>query len=145
MVYTFIMVTYFRVEMNLLYKMYKQHRYEFQIHIKRMSLLFFFTVFSNYLFLSTMIYFLYFGMCLTDADKDEGAAWIDFEDPKGVCAYVFSGLVDMTEKSTSSIPLSLIVFDFVILMPIIVFMIFDKPHDCFVCLGKDPDRTYSIF
>ena len=32
-----------------------------------------------------------------------------------------------------------------ILLPIIVFFAFNDPHDCFVCLGKDPDRKYSRF
>ena len=25
-----------------------------------------------------------------------------------------------------------------------VFFIFESPHDCFTCIGKDPDRKYSI-
>ena len=25
-----------------------------------------------------------------------------------------------------------------------VFFIFERPHDCFICFGKDPDRKYSI-
>ena len=35
--------------------------------------------------------------------------------------------------------------DLVILLPVVVFLAFDKPHDCYRCLGKDPDRVYSIF
>ena len=31
------------------------------------------------------------------------------------------------------------------LLPIITFLLFDNPHDCFICLGKDPDRIYSSF
>ena len=30
------------------------------------------------------------------------------------------------------------------LVPIWAFFILDKPHDCFRCLGKDPDRIFSI-
>ena len=31
------------------------------------------------------------------------------------------------------------------LFPFGVFLVFNKPHDCFKCLGKDPRRRYSIF
>ena len=30
-------------------------------------------------------------------------------------------------------------------LPVIwAFFLLDKPHDCFRCLGKDPDRIFSI-
>ena len=29
-------------------------------------------------------------------------------------------------------------------MPAIVFLVLNKPHDCFRCFGKDPDRVFSI-
>jgi len=29
------------------------------------------------------------------------------------------------------------------LIPFLVFYFLDHPHDCFRCLGKDPDRIYS--
>ena len=35
--------------------------------------------------------------------------------------------------------------DMLLLLPVLVFFIFDDPHDCFTCLGKDPDRIYSSF
>ena len=31
------------------------------------------------------------------------------------------------------------------LLPFVIFFLLDRPHDCFVCLGKDPDRIYSVF
>ena len=31
------------------------------------------------------------------------------------------------------------------LLPVIAFFIFNTPHDCYTCLGKDPDRNYSIY
>ena len=31
------------------------------------------------------------------------------------------------------------------LLPIIAFLLCNKPHDCYTCLGKDPDRNYSIY
>ena len=34
---------------------------------------------------------------------------------------------------------------FLFLIPFFIFLAFNKPHDCFKCLGKDPERRYSIF
>ena len=33
----------------------------------------------------------------------------------------------------------------IILLPIIIFFLLNEPHDCFVCLGKNPDHIYSIY
>ena len=33
---------------------------------------------------------------------------------------------------------------FFYLFPIWAFFLFNDPHDCFRCLGKDPDRIFSI-
>ena len=35
--------------------------------------------------------------------------------------------------------------DLAILFPSLTFFAFNQPHDCFVCLGKDPERIYSRF
>ena len=39
----------------------------------------------------------------------------------------------------------IIFFDILIMLPVIFFLLLDDPHDCFTCLGKDPDRVYSSF
>ena len=31
------------------------------------------------------------------------------------------------------------------LIPFVIYFLLQKPHDCFVCLGKDPDRRFSMF
>ena len=31
------------------------------------------------------------------------------------------------------------------LFPIWAFLTLDTPHDCYRCIGKDPDRIYSIY
>eukprot|EP00353_Schmidingerella_taraikaensis_P011285 CAMPEP_0185590058 /NCGR_PEP_ID=MMETSP0434-20130131/59349_1 /TAXON_ID=626734 ORGANISM="Favella taraikaensis, Strain Fe Narragansett Bay" /NCGR_SAMPLE_ID=MMETSP0434 /ASSEMBLY_ACC=CAM_ASM_000379 /LENGTH=77 /DNA_ID=CAMNT_0028213933 /DNA_START=231 /DNA_END=464 /DNA_ORIENTATION=- len=33
----------------------------------------------------------------------------------------------------------------IFLFPILVFFALNEPHDCYECLGKDPDRIYSSF
>ena len=32
----------------------------------------------------------------------------------------------------------------VYLLPVVAFLLLNDPHDCFRCLGKDPDRVFSI-
>lgn len=41
--------------------------------------------------------------------------------------------------------MTLIYFGMILLelIPFMAFYTFNRPHDCFVCLGKDPDRIYS--
>ena len=31
------------------------------------------------------------------------------------------------------------------LIPVLTFLVLDRPHDCFRCVAKDPDHIYSIF
>lgn len=31
------------------------------------------------------------------------------------------------------------------LIPILTYMVVVRPHDCYKCVGKDPERTYSIW
>ena len=40
---------------------------------------------------------------------------------------------------------SYLVFILAELLPFFGFFWFNEPHDCFQCVGKDPDRRYSIF
>ena len=35
--------------------------------------------------------------------------------------------------------------DLTILLPVWIYIAFDRPHDCYRCLGKTPDKVYSIF
>ena len=34
---------------------------------------------------------------------------------------------------------------FWMLFPVFIFFLLNNPHDCYTCLGKDPDRIYSIY
>ena len=31
------------------------------------------------------------------------------------------------------------------MLSVLVYFALNEPHDCYVCLGKDPDRIYSSF
>ena len=37
------------------------------------------------------------------------------------------------------------ILDVNLMLPVVAFLCFDDPHDCFRCMGKDPDRIYSSF
>ena len=37
----------------------------------------------------------------------------------------------------------ILLYNSVLLLPLVTFMVLDDPHDCFMCLGKDPERVYS--
>jgi len=41
--------------------------------------------------------------------------------------------------------LEFLVFDCYLMLPVVSFLLVNKPHDCYTCLGKDPDRVYSSF
>ena len=36
-------------------------------------------------------------------------------------------------------------FNLMTILPVIVFFLLNEPHDCFTCLGKNPDHIYSIY
>ena len=41
--------------------------------------------------------------------------------------------------------LQIVVSNLIYMTPVLVYFIMNEPHDCYVCLGKDPDRIYSSF
>ena len=131
--------SYFKCEVALLKSMYRLHRFEFNNHIKRMTILFIFTTTSYFLLCLNSIYSSYVGFCITDAGKPEGSVWFDIDNPVGICNFVISSSFN---EFTSYV---LLIIDFFTILPIIVFMVINKPHDCYECMGKDPDRTYSIY
>jgi len=38
-----------------------------------------------------------------------------------------------------------LIWDALTIMPLTIFLVFYKPHDCFRCFGKNPDQVFSIF
>ena len=39
----------------------------------------------------------------------------------------------------------MLIYDIISILPYWAFLLFHDPHDCFKCLGKDPERNYSMF
>ena len=63
------------------------------------------------------------------------------EEPTGICVPF-----DANEKTNfANFGLAELAVDFLILIPVLSFFALDRPHDCYTCLGKDPDRIYSSF
>lgn len=62
----------------------------------------------------------------------------------GICAYYVKETLKniMSRNYIAGITLY---YDGALLTPILSFLIFDRPHDCFNCLAKDPDRSYSSY
>ena len=63
-----------------------------------------------------------------------------FIQPNGICHYFVPRFYH--ERAFS---LTFLLVDACMMLPIIGFFLVDDPHDCYTCLGKDPDRIYSSF
>ena len=57
-----------------------------------------------------------------------------------LCLDIFS--VEMTSDLSAKLYFWFIVLE---MMPFIFFFLLNRPHDCFICLGKDPLRRFSVF
>ena len=125
--------------------MYRFHIMEFKAHIKNMLVLFISTEITLVFSLMAILIGYYTSLCYKDAlDDNSSHAMFDRNaDQIGLCqlANYFMNRV----KSVKAFSWQLTEFNFAILLTVGVFLLFDSPHDCFVCLGKDPDRIYSRF
>lgn len=63
----------------------------------------------------------------------------------GICEYIFHSALKVFSNENSVVPTSMLIVIAQYLVPVVFFLLIDKPHDCFQCLGKDPDRIYSSF
>ena len=64
-----------------------------------------------------------------------------------MCGFFIDGFQNelVSFKAKQNFSLMFLCTTVVELIPFLMFFLLDRPHDCFVCLGKDPDRIYSIF
>ena len=143
-----IAVLYSRIVLCQLRHMYTHHRFEFYTHAKRMIALYLATMLSCASVFFAFAVGTYGAVCLAAAgsffpDWDK-AAYYDPDSPDpGMCSYVATQAQDAF--TGAAYPTILLVFDLFLLIPVLTFLLFDNPHDCFVCLGKDPERIYSIY
>ena len=64
---------------------------------------------------------------------------------RGICSWYANGFNKVLTADTNKKQISLMFFATIIveIIPFLAFFLLDQPHDCFICLGKDPDRVYS--
>ena len=60
---------------------------------------------------------------------------------EGICSIFYSPFKSI---SKADFEIRIYISNIIVLLPVLTFLVSDKPHDCFSCLAKDPDRTYSI-
>jgi len=59
-----------------------------------------------------------------------------------ICTEIYSSARKVTPRRAS---LTYLGFICVELLPFVFYFWLNEPHDCFKCLGKDPERRFSIF
>ena len=99
-----------------------------------------------WLFLYVLHYF-YSTVCLSSFDIEDDRAMLDWypfveQERQGMCITVFKIFKGKTFQQFVYVYIRI---NILLLVPVVAFMIFDDPHDCFMCIGKDPDRPYSKF
>ena len=143
---------YSTVTLNFVWNFYKYHRMEFHKHIKRIGILYTATILSSLygiFYISSMFYLL---LCVNNGFTQSGngaflewvEVFLDKDMSNGMCEPIvqtYTRVIE-SERILQTLYMSL---NLSILIPVFTFLLLDKPHDCFVCLGKDPDRIYSIF
>ena len=134
----------------LVHGMYRYHRFEYYQHRNSLLALLFTTYFSMIILfvLGSMGFYLTF--CLageTELEyKDSGAFYTpEATGSDGICGWYVNSFYDALHSSKNKQNMSLLFFTVTMLelTPFIAFYFLNRPHDCFVCLGKDPDRIYS--
>ena len=114
--------------------MYHEHRYEFRRHAFQLVILSTAILCS---LLSSLFGFYFISVvvgCLFTQTT------MGLEQSVDECLGIFS--VGMNSDLSAKLYFWFIVFEMV---PFIFFFILNRPHDCFMCLGKDPDRRFSVF
>ena len=87
----------------------------------------------------------------TESGKGEpDPAWVQYtgqgSDREGICGWYINGFNRVLQGGNSrALSLVYLLVTALQMIPLISFYLLDEPHDCFVCLGKDPDRIYSNF
>lgn len=140
----FVMSYYQYNVLSLLMNMYKFHRIEFKKHFCKMIRLFIFTEFALLWMCAVELCLLYEFLCTKAYLKDNLAMFDVFSTEEDVCFRIIDFFGRFNKNSNiASMPFALYYIQ--LLLPVVVFLMFDDPHDCFTCLGKDPERKYSRF
>lgn len=138
---------YVTTEVPLMLEMRRLHKFEFDKHARRMLVVFIATTLSLAIVLAFEVSVFYLYACSYGIFTRKSWQFAMY-DPRisddSICQ-VFSSYYLTLFGSQNRIGMVLWFVDFMILIPSLTFFAFDKPHDCFVCLGKDPERIFSRF
>ena len=140
---TLVVASYSSSALSLISNIYQSHRMAFKSHVKSLLGLYAATMFT----LSLLMFeqFIICGLSLCKAGRLEpmyGTMSPEiYEDYNSVCNYFGK----INEPSQDFIAMFQLISTVTLLLPIFVYFCLNDPHDCFICLGKDPDRIYSIF
>ena len=131
--------------MDLMYNMKRFHKFEYNLHFRKILLLCIATVSSLSILILLEIWCLYTNICgrgILGIPEMEAIYDPTAINP-GICAFFFKSFA-VIFFNENWLGLAIFVVDFMILIPSFTFFALNHPHDCFVCLGKDPKRVYSI-
>ena len=125
---------YFFGAITFISTMYSFHRYEFKRHAVRSILLSAFTTI-------TLIYVL-FGIYFLIVVNSCYVSQLNMQRKhrQDLCFSILPSR--FTPDLASESYFVFIIFE---LLPFTLYFILQRPHDCFVCLGKDPERRFSTF
>ena len=98
-----------------------------------------------YLYMGQLAFFYGLTCNYESIFNDNLKAFYDPDDSsiRGICFEYVTDYRKFFVTPNGRIAASVLFSDFQLLVPVFVFLFLDKPHDCFVCCGKDPDRVYS--
>ena len=135
MLLVMIITFYLYFNVKLLIRMYKGHRLEFSDHASRHIANVATTSVCILIFLYQDFIWLLNYACKIGKTKEQ----FDNSYCHEIQFYTLNPSI-----GTQTL-LGIFLFDITRLIPFWAFLIFNKPHDCFACLGKDPSRSYSRF
>ena len=124
-----LLIAYMYINIGLLVAMHRRHRLEFKEHIWWQAACIAGTFLVTFNLISVDTIWLLVDACLVKKNSQCRKVRVFFKDP------------DFGTRSLNGIFFS----DCSQLIAIWAFLIFNRPHDCFECLGKDPQRNYSMF
>ena len=129
---------YLWVSISRIYLMHKLHRYEYKLHSCKLIGLQCANLFSiAYAAMGFYSVTLIASCVLSEREYTQHA-----KEQTDFCFFIyFSG----SHFSPGEASVTYLVFILAELVPFISYLWLNEPHDCFRCLGKDPDRRYSIF
>ena len=118
----------------------------FNSHKKSLLVLFILTDVSLLCLITGCGFNMFSGLCYVTRSEENLSMNVehlkDVDD--GICSAIsFYSLLMNDDPNNWVVLVSVIIPEVIYSLPILAYLILNEPHDCYVCLGKDPDRIYS--